>query len=141
MKKILYVVLLLLGVSLILTSCNKVSPSSIEGRWVIADYEYYDENGSLIEKTEKTDAQARAYPYYYFNHDGTGIISGVVHCTYKIENNVITISCPRYEMDGRILKMVNNRLVFEGKGRLWNVIDGSEIDIIDINYRIFYEKE
>ena len=140
MKKILYLALLLLGFSLILTSCNKVSPSSIEGRWVFTDYEFYDVNGSLIEKTDKTDEYAEVVSRggFYFYGNGTGIIHSILHFTYKIENNVITISCPNYEIDGVKLKMVNNRLVFEGKGWLRNDIDGSEIDI---NYRIFYEKE
>ena len=114
MKRIITAAVLLLGLSTLLSSCNKDSATtSITGVWVRTDYEVIV-NGEKGEKDEGTHASFRYAPgSIQFNNDGTGILGSIVHFTFKQNGNSITLSAPGTGTDGVVLERVGNRIKFE----------------------------
>lgn len=114
MKRIITAAVLLLGLSTLLSSCNKDSATtSITGVWVRTDYDVIV-NGEKGEKDESTDDSFRNAPgSIQFNNDGTGILGSIVHFTYKQNGNSITLSAPGTGTDGVVLERVGNRIKFE----------------------------
>ena len=113
MNQVIRAAVLLLGLSTLLSACNKdSSTSSIFGLWVRTDYEVIV-NGEKGEKDESTDESFSYAPgSIQFDNDGTGILGSIVHFTYKQDGNSITLSAPGTGTDGVVLEIVGNRIVF-----------------------------
>lgn len=133
MKNLFQTTALLISLSMLLSSCNKESTSSITGIWVRSDYEVYV-NGEKEEKDEITDGYFDSAPgSIQFNKDGTGILGSIVHFTYKQNGNSITLSAPGTGTDGMVLEKVGNRLIME---RGLKSVIGTQSHI-----NVFYEKQ
>lgn len=135
MNKVIRAAVLLLGLSTLLSSCNKDSSTiSINGLWVRTDYEVIV-NGEKGEKDEGTDESFRYAPgSIQFDNDGTGILGSIVHFTYKQNGNSITLSAPGTGTDGVVLEIVGNRIIFEQGMK--NVVGEAPRHL-----NVFYEKQ
>ena len=139
MKPFIKAAMLLLSLSILLSSCNKGSTSSIVGLWVRTDYEVYA-NGEKGEKNEWTDEYFNYAPgSVQFNNDGSGILASIVHFTYKQNGNNITLSAPGTGANGIVIEKDGNRLIFiQG---IKSMINPDSDVVVESHLKVFYEKQ
>ena len=129
MKKILFVIAILLGFSLLSTSCNKedVNSKNIVGTWQVEKYEYYL-NGKLVKaetptakyyengKIVKTEP---ATVYYIFTNNGIFYIgdntdtSQLEKGTYSVQGNTLSLS-KGITLSFLIKTLTSSQLVLDG---------------------------
>lgn len=132
MKRIVVAALLLLGLSIIMVSCNKESSGgSLTGLWLSSDYEYYL-NGSLQTHTSETDATYGHENATIRFIDGTsGTFDGHAEFTFTKSGNTITISCPRSSrINGSKLEVMGNN-----KLRWLRYFDNSDDDYTNVIFQ------
>lgn len=112
MKRIVVAVVLLLGLGILFTSCNKVGGnSSLTGLWNSSYYEVY-ENDVMVGTEEDHDG----YTIRFYDDGVSGTFNGYAEFTYTKSGNTITLTVPRSSKidTGELIIMGGNKLKFVG---------------------------